>query len=184
MSAGSRQPADTRKQWVTDAIRENAKGCGAISPDGERACIMPIDHPGVHGWEKGDEGIETIRQALALHYSMALSDERPTAQSRTALEDAGAALAAVSAELAELRQSVKTLVKEDGVVVSRQAAELAELREALEQAHARFTMIEDEGEISGDEDRPSLARTIGLMAGIAERGKVEARAVLSRGATS
>lgn len=52
------------------------------------------------------------------------------------LDAANAALAAIAAELAELRQSVKTLVKEDGIVVSRQAAELAELREALEAARA------------------------------------------------
>lgn len=28
--------------------------CGAIKPDGKHACIKPIDHDGIHGWEIPD----------------------------------------------------------------------------------------------------------------------------------
>lgn len=37
-------------------------GCGAISPDGARACILAIDHQGPHDWERGPKLSEMLKQ--------------------------------------------------------------------------------------------------------------------------
>lgn len=41
------------KSGVTEAV-QSVGGCGAVSPDGERACILELGH-GPHGWEPASE---------------------------------------------------------------------------------------------------------------------------------
>ncbi len=69
--------------------------CGAVSPNGERICILDRDH-GPHEWD-ADAQIETVREAVAFtNYStsQAVKDKRDVA-----LE----ALDALASELHELR---------------------------------------------------------------------------------
>jgi len=57
-----REEKTVKTRWQTEAIQKIG-GCGAIggtSPN-EQACILPIGHTGVHGWEgEGNETSEAI----------------------------------------------------------------------------------------------------------------------------
>lgn len=48
---------------VTAAIQGEG-GCGAIAPGGSDACLLDLDHPGPHGWEKTGSSHSSLRDFI------------------------------------------------------------------------------------------------------------------------
>lgn len=57
-AAASDRRAPSNQHMSSEQIKEavqRVNGCGEVSPDGERACILPLGHVGQHGWESASK---------------------------------------------------------------------------------------------------------------------------------